>query len=182
MISELEFSQFSEDLQIKEIYATFGVCIYQFQVVEQQLMNMILIYSRINHISSNITELDQVFENNKSKTMGKLIQSVLNDFKIIENDKKNIWSLHERRNYYAHHYFKDKISEWFSAQGRLSMLLEISNQIEFAEEIDHALMLYLEPYLAKMKVTSKLVEEIQEEYVSGIRKLDHMIYEEKKDV
>ncbi len=179
MITLEEFCNLDENSQIKEIYACFGLSIYLMQCFEQQLMNMILIYARVNKIAVNVAEFDEIFEKNKTKTMGKLINSVFEEFEIKEKDRLDIWKLHNTRNYFAHHYFKDKISEWNGIEGRVKMLSEILEVISNTENLDTRLQLYEEPYYEKTKITEELISRIINEYIEGTRKLKHLIYKEK---
>ncbi len=178
MISAEDFKQFDELEQIREIYARFGLCIFQLQVVEQELMNMIIIYAGAHKIAKSQKCFDDIFKANKSKTMGKLFEKMLKEFQICDGDRKCIWFLHKKRNYFAHHYFKDRVTEWHSEQGRLKMLAEIQELIDLSECVDKKLEEYAQPYMDRMKITADMLNQIQTEYMNGTRNLDHMLYDE----
>jgi len=46
MLDKNEFLEFSDTDQYKEVYVRFGLCIFHFQVLEHQLLNMILIINK----------------------------------------------------------------------------------------------------------------------------------------
>ena len=98
MFDEEVFRLQSDDEQFKEVYAYFGLCIYYFQVLEHQLINMILLFNKTNRINIPKEEYDEIFKQYSDKTMGKLIEKVTLLYQLTEENKKESWMIHKKRN------------------------------------------------------------------------------------
>ena len=87
------FYQYNESNKAKEIYAQFGICVYTFQVLEHQLMNMLLVKAKAENLDMKSEEYDSVFYSYSDKTMGKLIEKILSLFDIPTEKKKETLEL-----------------------------------------------------------------------------------------
>lgn len=160
MFSKDEFVLMSDDLQAKEVYAYFGLVIFSFQKFEQQLMNMLLIKAKNENLNLTPEEYDEVFGNHSDKTMGKLIKKVTETYKINSELTREMWRIHKKRNYFAHHYFKDSSQYFFDLEGNIKMIVEFECVIIEVEVLDSKLNIIIKPLMQNFGVTDKSINEI----------------------
>ncbi len=146
------FCEYDESEKAKEIYARFGLCVYIFQVFEHQLLNMLLIKARAEKIDMSSQEYDNIFYSYNDKTMGKLIEKVVELYEISETVRQKLWDIHKKRNYYVHHYFKDHSEYFFSEEKQIKMLEEIITTTEEVEKLDASLEEFTQPLMDKINV------------------------------
>ena len=152
------FYQYNESDKAKEIYAQFGLCVYTFQVLEHQLMNMLLVKAKAENLDMKSEEYDSVFYSYSDKTMGKLIEKILSLFDIPTDKKKKLWNLHSKRNYFVHHYFKDHSEYFYSECKQVEMFKEIIETIEEIQEMDSFLEDLTQPVINKINIDEKYFE------------------------
>lgn len=124
------FYNLDENEQEKEIYAQFGLCVYWFQVLEHQLINMILIRAKQNNLKLNSTDFDNLFYSYSDKSMGALKKKVFELYNLSKEDIDEINCIQTKRNYYVHNYFKNYSKDLFDINKRKKILDEFINTIE----------------------------------------------------
>jgi hypothetical protein len=143
----------------REMYALFGKCVFNFQLLEHQLMNMILVYYKSSNIILEEKEYNTLFADYSDKTMGKLIEKVISIFSLDKNVKEALWQIHRKRNFFVHHYFKNRNKKLFNVNGEIEIINEIN-------EVDN-LVIDMDKYLTH--ITKPLIETIgiTEEHIKG---------------
>lgn len=124
------FYNLDENEQVKEIYAQFGLCVYWFQILEHQLINMILIRAKQNNLKLNSTDFDNLFYSYSDKSMGALKKKVFELYNLSKEDIDEINCIQTKRNYYVHNYFKNYSKDLFDINKRKKILDEFINTIE----------------------------------------------------
>ena len=153
-----EYQMMKEDEQYKEVYARFGLCIFHFQMLEHQLINMILSYYKMRNMKMNQIEYKELFHSYSDSTMGKLIQ-VVNDLYNIEDPmRKELWIIHKERNYFAHHYFKDKSFMWDALENRICFITEIDLVDTRTRDMDKQLTEMERKNLASIGITQEIID------------------------
>lgn len=170
MFDENKYRQLDEDEQHKELYAYFGLTIYQFQVVEHQLLNMILGLRKAENLDMSTEEYDKIFYENSDKTLGQLIKRVNRVYNLSKKDRKTLEMICQRRNFVAHHFFKEDIHKTFTVDGRVEMIKELVSYFEKSKELDISLMSYINEYMKKCGLTDKLLNDIVDKTIkNGIK-------------
>ncbi|MDF2621704.1 MAG: hypothetical protein K0S00_4363 [Xanthobacteraceae bacterium] len=108
----------------KEIYAHFGAVMFKFALIEHSLINIFIFASSIRDTkigkiktkSDWEESIDCYFEIAKSKTFGNLINGVV-IFKRFVKFKENLLNIKKKRNYFAHHFFREDAAYFSSADG-----------------------------------------------------------------
>lgn len=114
----------------KEVYAHFGSLMFKFALIEHSLINIFIFANSINDLKNlNIKSqvdweksIDIYFELAKSKTMGNLINDILK-FKEFYKYKECLKNIKKKRDYFAHHFFREDIT-YFSSKDGCWLLLE----------------------------------------------------------
>ena len=104
--------------------------------------------------------------------MGNLIQKIKEEYKLSKEDKKLLDFILKKRNYTAHHFFKDKISDTFNLDGRIKLINELNDLIEKTQEIDSHLNTYIDDYLNKFGITKNILELELEKFRKGDVEID----------
>lgn len=162
-----------EDLHHKEVYAYFGLAMYQAQVLEHGIVNALvycdLIPNKAKIVKSKeewATLFDTFMDSHFEKTLGRMIKALKITFPIaVELESKLTESL-RLRNLLAHHYFKDRIHLFLSHEGREQMIGELSRAHEQFESTDSELELLIRPIREKHGFTDKVLQMAYEDFVN----------------
>jgi len=147
----------NDENRYKEIYALFGNCVYKFQVLEHQLINMILVYYKSKNIRLDENEYETLFSNYSDKTMGKLIEKVITLYSLKEGTKEALWQLHKKRNFFVHHYFKNRNIKLSTEDGRIEIINEINEVDDSVIDMDKYLTDCTKPFIEKMGISEQIL-------------------------
>src|SRR5690606_33917830 len=118
--------------EVKDIYAHFGLAIYQAQCLEHGLVNALVFLDHIpkrRKFAKSATEwadsVDSFMESKFEYTLGRMIRE-LGEVTPVESGLQDLLSLAlKRRNWLAHGYFKDRAEDFLTKTGRAKMLSEL---------------------------------------------------------
>lgn len=161
------FLEYNDSEKAKEIYARFGLCVYAFQVLEHQLMNMLLIKAKSEKIDMTSKEYDDIFYSYSDKTLGKLIEKVVQLYDIPDIKRQKLWNIHQKRNYYVHHYFKDHSEYFFSETKQIKMLEEIISTTDEVSNLDASLEALTQPLMDKINVNETFFKYWHDKLIHG---------------
>lgn len=130
--------------QVKEIYARFGLAIYQAQCLEHGLVNALVMLDLIpneRHKAKSRSEwedlVDSFMDSKFELTLGRLIKALAAVTGVPDNLSQDLASALRLRNYLAHHYFRERSEAFVNAAGRRRMfdeLVEWHNQLSKADD------------------------------------------------
>ena len=103
-------------------------------------------------------EYNQIFYSYSDNTMGKLIEKVSNLFRFDEKIREKLWDIHQKRNFYAYHYFKDRSTKWYTIEGRFEMIQEIDLVDMKTKELEENLVILAEPLVKSLGLTDEIIE------------------------
>ncbi|WP_322979948.1 hypothetical protein [Pseudomonas sp. C11] len=155
----------NEDLHHKEVYAYFGLAIYQAQVLEHGIVNALvycdLIPNKVRTIRSKeewAALFDTFMDGHFEKTLGKMIRTLKATFPITTELESKLAESLKLRNFLAHHYFKDRIHLFLSCKGREQMIGELSRAREQFESTDSELEFLIKPIREKHGFTDEVLQ------------------------
>lgn len=143
-----DYKKLSIDEQHKEVYAYFGLAIYYSQVLEHQLLNMLLLANTINEEITVNKDYEKCFYSISNKTLGKLIKHINKYYCLRLIDRKKLESLLKRRNYLAHHYFKDNIGLFATESGRMILIKYFDDFTTEMISMDQIMNGYVKNYIS----------------------------------
>ena len=123
--------------QIKEVYAVYGLAMYQAQCLERQIaISLASVFG-----PQNITpgQYDLLLADNFDKTMGQLLHELFKKSGAddrVSRLKAGLMQAKDSRNLLAHRYFWERASQFLSPTGRDAMLNELEGFIELFEGVD----------------------------------------------
>lgn len=151
-----------ESWHVRQVYAKFGLALYQGQCLEYEIINLI-IWSGISigtYASRQETETANVelFR----KTMGALKTVMLRrriDLGHLEDDLINAVTL---RNFLAHNYFRERVSAFMTQEGRKKMMAELDAAVAFFEQVDATLTPFTNRIIESFGLLDKMPEILKE--------------------
>jgi len=122
--------------QIREIYARFGLAMYQAQCVERQLA--ILLASEYGPGPSKITrpQYDRPLQSHFERTLGGLLRPLEKSVPLPADFGNTLRIALEKRNWLAHRYFWERTGHFMSERGREKMIIELREAIDYFEKLD----------------------------------------------
>jgi hypothetical protein len=150
--------------EVKEIYANFGLAIYQAQCLEHGLVNALVFLDHIPNKRKFATSaaewadsVDSFMESKFEHTLGRMIRE-LGLVTAVDAGLQDLLSQAlKRRNWLAHGYFKDRANEFLTEKGRAQMLLELNESQELLASADAALELAMKPAMERIGLTDEVL-------------------------
>ncbi|WP_434751614.1 hypothetical protein [Paenibacillus amylolyticus] len=134
----------------KELFAYYGLAVYYGQALEQQLVNLILLTKISQGKVVSEEDLEELYERKMSSSLGQLIHEARHHFPFSEEETNQLNELWQQRNRIVHHYFKERIHETFSPEGRTRMIKELDDFKERAQELEMTLQHYITAWIAAL--------------------------------
>ena len=155
----------SHEEQVKEIYARFGLAIYQAQCLEHALVNALVMIDLIPNERHKVKTRDQweevvdSFMDSKFElTLGRLIRSLSSVTAVPEHLSKDLSSALKLRNYLAHNYFRERAEAFMSATGRRRMFDELIEAYDQLSKADDELSAVVKPAAVRAGLTPDIQE------------------------
>lgn len=142
----------------KELFAYYGLAVYYGQAMEQQLVNLILLTKMSQGKAMSEEELEELYERKMSSSLGQLIHEARHHITFSEEDIIRLNELWQQRNRIVHHFFKERIHETFSPEGRTRMIKELSDFKERAQELEVTLHQYTSEWIAELGLNDESAE------------------------
>ena len=122
--------------QVREVYARYGLAMYQAQCVERQLA--ILLASEYRPDPPKITryQYEQLLESHFERTLGALLRQLEKSISLPTDFENTLRVALGKRNWLAHRYFWERAGHFMSEKGRDKMLLELQEAIDYFENLD----------------------------------------------
>ena len=117
--------------QIKEVYARFGLAMYQAQCLEQQLALILATKYGPGPAKLSNTEFDNVLDALFSRTLGQLVNGIGKLASLSEDEEGRLQKAVTKRNWLAHRYFSDRSIDFLSESGREMMVEELQEVSDF---------------------------------------------------
>jgi hypothetical protein len=128
----------AESEQIREVYAYFGLAMYQAQNLERQLAMLLAVLSKTE--MSTAWDYDARLAHSFESTFGTLVtqfgEIAAPEYTELDGQLETAV---ESRNDLAHHYFWDRAVQFSSTSGREDMLEELRTLVSRFESLDQAL-------------------------------------------
>lgn len=145
----------------RELFAYYGLAVYYGQALEQQLVNLILLTKMSQGKGMSDEELEDLYERKMGSSLGQLIHEVRHHFHFSEDEARQLNAIWKQRNSIVHHYFKERIHETFSPEGRGRMIKELEEFKDRAQELEHTLQQYTGAWLAQLGLDAETAAALQ---------------------
>lgn len=143
---------------VRDVYAHFGVAIYKAQVLEHGLANAMTYASKAAGRLSTLPDFDAFIESKFEKTLGALIADLKRHVQIDSTLESTLKAALTKRNWLAHHYFRERSEAFMSDEGCNDMISELEAATDLFDRADKALDVVSKPLAAKIGVTDDLID------------------------
>src|ERR1700758_5475198 len=105
----------NDDDRVKEVYAHFGLAIFNAQLLEQQVINLIVFAKHSKNKTMTNEESNSLWNSYDfgNKTLGKLLNEVKQIFNLNDEDFSELKEILRLRNYITHDYFRHNSFIWY---------------------------------------------------------------------
>ena len=166
-----------KDEHVKNVYAHFGLAIYFAQVLEHALVNTMicaeLLPQRAGKPESKgerETEFDAFVNEKYQQTLGRLIRALKNATSIPPDLESVLTEALEKRNFLAHHYFRERAEEFMSWSGRERMIEELQGAQENLDDTATRITAVERPLREKYGLTDELLRPGEEKYLKSFER------------
>ena len=144
--------------QIKEVYARFGLAMYQAQCLEQQLALILATKYGPGPTTLSNTEFDNVLDALYSRTLGQLVNEIGKIASLSEDEEGRLQKAVTKRNWLAHRYFSDRSIDFLSESGRQMMVEELQEVSECFHSLDELFTQRTMEYVETFGITQELID------------------------
>jgi len=147
-----------ESEHIKEVYAHYGLAMYEAQCVERQLA--ILLATEYGPAFQSMTRdcYDELLKSLFKKTFGGLLHKLEKSIGIPDGFEQRLRNALKKRNWLAHHYFWERAGHFMTERGRNSMIEELRTVTEKLHELDQELIEVSKRWMEKVGLPEEIVE------------------------
>jgi hypothetical protein len=137
---------------IKNVYAEFGLALYLAQVLEHGIVNALMVVDLLAKNAGHpmqrqkwIEEFDSFMDRHFAITLGKMINRLKELIEMPDDLESLLSDALSKRNYLAHHYFRERAEEFISYHGREQMVAELEDVQRLFRQADERLESILKP-------------------------------------
>lgn len=151
-------------VQIREVYARYGLAMYKAQVLEHGIVNAVIIANVLPTMSDytdRITweeDFDRAFVRELAKTFGNMLRA-LEPLRLPNEIMVRLREAKLERDRLAHRFFREHDENFLNQRGRITMITECEAVIEFFSEVGADLEAHMRPLRERYGITDEWVEE-----------------------
>ncbi len=150
---------------IKTVFAHFGLAIYLSQVLEHAIVNAMVCVDMLPKRSNPpisqdawAIKVDSFMDRHFENTLGTMINNLKGIMNIPDEIETILSSALKKRNFLAHHYFRERSDEFMSQRGRDQMIRELENAQSLFKQAD--------------EILDKLIKPLRERYGLGDEQIE----------
>lgn len=159
--------------QIKTVCAHFGLAIYLAQVLEHGLANALMCTELLPRRAGKPVprkqweeEFNAFMEQQFKHTLGRLIQRLESITSVPDDLEDLLTEALAKRNFLAHHYFRERAEAFMSHSGREQMIAELQEAQKLFERADDRLDKVTTPLLERYGLTDDKLKPFMDEYMA----------------
>jgi hypothetical protein len=149
----------------KEVYARFGLAVYYAQVLEYGLVNAMVILRLLSHRQTVARDREQwraavdgFMDRQFQTTLGRMIKGFREGSDVPPDLEGLLGRALEKRNWLAHHYFRERADQFVTHAGRSRMLEELGVVRQLFEDADEALDSFVRPVRRRYGISDEWIE------------------------
>jgi hypothetical protein len=172
-----------ESWDIRETFAYFGRAFYMSSVLEVGLAHALMYGEFLMGVREKIitttgknfdrkqyeSDFDAFMDKHFAQTMGNIIRRA-NTLPDFDRDlRQRIEMARKRRNFLAHHYWRERSIKFATTEGRLEMRRELSQDTEMFTQLDRDIDAAMKPTRSKLGISDKMLERYYEKMMNEIK-------------
>lgn len=143
----------------KELFSYYGLAVYYSQALEQQLVNLLVLMKLTQGKVSPEEELTSLYYKKLGNSLGQLVNEIQHNFAFTEEESALLNNIWKKRNYIVHDYFKERILETFSSEGRSQMIAELIEFKDQAQNLEQKLLYYTRELLNSLELEEEEIDQ-----------------------
>ena len=148
-----------EEDQIRDVYAHFGLAVYLAQVLEHGIVNAMVAGRLPYRDGVTRSDIDAFMGDQFEKPLGRLIAALGGNTAVPDALSSKLREALKKRNWLAHHYFRERAVEFMNESGRSTMIDELKLAQALFQEVDATLSAVVRPIEERYGITKdKLAE------------------------
>ena len=155
--------------QVKEVYAHFGLAMYQAQCLEQQLALILATKYGPGPTKISIVDFEHLLDGLYTRTLGQLVREIGKLASLSEDEEGSLQQALSKRNWLAHRYFSDRSVDFLSESGRDMMVEELREVSEFFHSLDELFTQRTMEYVETLGITQELIDQQLERLLTDPR-------------
>ena len=116
---------YDEGEHCKTVFAHAGAALYQAQVLESAIQNVLVVGGIVSGEIAGHADFDKLEEKLRQYTLGRLLREFRQDTTLSSGAEQLIDRALDRRNFVAHQFFKERAIEFMGRAGRDVMIEEL---------------------------------------------------------
>jgi hypothetical protein len=148
----------SASAQTRDTYAEFGLAVYLAQVLEYALVNAMIVAQLPQAGAITRNDIDAFMAQEFKGTLGRLIRNLAVHVAVPTTLQTVLSDALEKRNWLAHHYFRERAEQFVTTTGRSSMIDELHTAQELFERADKELLELIKPMRERFGITDEKIE------------------------
>ena len=124
-----DLATMDEDDQHREVYAWAGLALYEAQVFEQGVTNVLFAARLVDRsIVDEFATADEFYARQESKPLGPVLQALRRHLPLDQSIDARCGEAHRLRNFLVHRFFAERIELFATVDGRQTLLAELPPQ------------------------------------------------------
>lgn len=174
---------YDEGEHVKEVFAHFGLAYYLSGVFETGLAIALLTLDFLTKQKAELqrvgkkdfnrskfeAEFDAFLDSQHAKTLGNLIKRIRELTDANDALKALLTTTKGRRDFLAHHFFRERAEDFGRRNGRNRMLAELKEAQELFEAADRQLTAHMHPILTGLGMPVDVIEAHIREYIRSVK-------------
>lgn len=133
---------YDEDDHHKEIYAYAGLALYKAQCLEVEVCNLLVVHELVTNRTITADERDAFINRAERQTLGALLNELRNTITIDDDFEDLLVNALQKRNFFIHEYFRDRIAGFMSADGRDELIQELKEYVSLFDQADNRVQVF----------------------------------------
>jgi hypothetical protein len=154
-----------ESKQVKEVFARYGLAMYQAQCVERELAITLCTVYGPGPKRMTRDQLDRLYKTTFRKTLGRLVADLRSTGAVDVDLEKRLTEALEKRNWLAHDYFWERAVSILKPDSHRAMIAELQDAAEQFDDLDAQLTSLSRRWAEQHGVTEKVFQESWENLV-----------------
>jgi len=159
-----------ESQHIREVYARYGLAMYQAQCLERQIAILLTTVYGPGPKQITRSQYDKLLDSYFKRTLGRLHQELNKSSPLPKDFDTKVKKAITKRNWLAHSFFWERAFHFMSDKGRSQMLEELQGAIDFFQELDAELSKIGDEWAKLNGVTAKQFEKAMERLANSTKK------------
>jgi hypothetical protein len=155
-----------ESEQIREVYARYGLAMYQAQCLERQVA-MLLSLLHADPTRTTRAEFNHLLDGLFEQTLGALVHQMVTPGRVASDLQTRLKAALDKRNWLAHNYFWERAGQFARSDRRDAMIEELQDLAAMFDALDSELVAICFELSRKAGVTDEIVAKHLEQIIAN---------------